>query len=156
MVSSNSDVIKKQIKLQASPNRVWNALTNYREFSAWFGVNLESPFVPGETTVGQITIPGYEHVKMEVEVHKLQPETLFSFYWHPYAIEPDYDYSQEQPTLVEFHLEAIEDGTLLTVIESGFDAIPAVRRDEAFRMNDGGWTGQIKNIETYLNESIQT
>ncbi|HAH46196.1 MAG TPA: vanillate O-demethylase oxidoreductase VanB, partial [Planctomycetaceae bacterium] len=57
---------------------------------------------------------------------------------------------------VEFHLEAIEDGTLLTVIESGFDAIPAVRRDEAFRMNDGGWTGQIKNIETYLNESIQT
>ncbi|WP_417388304.1 SRPBCC family protein [Gimesia sp.] len=155
-MSSNSDIIKKQITLQAPLNRVWKALTDYKEFGAWFGVNLQSPFVAGEKTVGQITIPGYDHIVMEVEVHEIQPETLFSFYWHPYAIDPGCDYSQEKPTLVEFQLKETAEGTLLTVIESGFDAIPAVRRDEAFRMNDKGWTGQIKNIETYLNESIQT
>jgi hypothetical protein len=87
---------------------------------------------------------------MEVIVQKMQPERLFSFHWHPYAIDPKVDYSKETPTLVEFKLEKIPMGTRLTVIESGFDSIPPERRDEAFRMNSGGWAEQMKNINTYV------
>jgi uncharacterized protein YndB with AHSA1/START domain len=116
-------------------------------------VNLEGPFVPGKSNRGKITYPGYEHLVMEVVVQKMETERLFSFQWHPYAVDPKVDYSKERPTLVEFRLEKRAGGTLLVVTESGFDSIPAARRDEAFRMNDGGWEEQMKNIETYLIEN---
>jgi uncharacterized protein YndB with AHSA1/START domain len=151
MNTSSTDRIEKRIELNAPPARVWRALTDYREFGQWFRVNLETPFIPGKTTRGRITHPGYEHATMEVVVRKMEPERLFSFHWHPYAIDPKVDYSPEPSTLVEFKIEETPTGTLLTVTESGFDALPPGRRDEAFRMNDKGWAGQIKNIERHVN-----
>jgi uncharacterized protein YndB with AHSA1/START domain len=149
-MKSNTDRIEKNIEIKAPITRVWRALTDYKEFSAWFGVNLESPFVIGQATRGNITYPGYEHLVMEVIVQRIEPERLFSYHWHPYAVDPQVDYSQELPTLVEFHLEKIATGTRLTVIESGFDAVPAARRDEAFRMNSQGWAAQVERIDNYV------
>ena len=146
----DDDRIEKQIELKAPRARVWRALTDYREFSEWFRVKLETPFVPGQTSRGQITYPGYEHVRMEVVVQKLEPEHYFSYTWHPYAIETDVDYSKEPPTLVEFRLEETSGGTLLTVTESGFLKLPSERRAEAFRMNEDGWTQQLQNIERHV------
>jgi uncharacterized protein YndB with AHSA1/START domain len=144
------DRIEKTIELKAPLSRVWRALTNHMEFGTWFRCELENPFVPGQTTRGRITYPGYEHLKWEVVVQKMEPERLFSFTWHPYAIDPEKDYSSEPPTLVEFTLEKSGNGTLLRVVESGFDKIPAGRRAEALRMNDGGWAEQMTNIAEYL------
>jgi len=142
--------IEKRIELKAPVSRVWRALTDYREFGEWFRVELDGPFVPGEISRGHITYPGYEHVKWEVVVQKIEPEQLFSFTWHPYAIDPKKDYSKETPTLVEFKLEKIPVGTLLLVTESGFEKIPSERLADALRMNDGGWAEQMKNIESYV------
>jgi uncharacterized protein YndB with AHSA1/START domain len=146
------NTIEKRIELKAPVSRVWRALTDYREFGAWFRVALEGPFEAGKIARGHITWPGYEHLVWEATIEKIEPERLFSFTWHPYAIDPKVDYSQETPTLVEFCLEKTATGTLLRVTESGFDKIPAHRRAEAFRMNDGGWAQQIKNIETHVKE----
>jgi uncharacterized protein YndB with AHSA1/START domain len=145
-----TDRIEKQIELNAPVSRVWKALTNHKEFGTWFRVSLEGPFVPGKPTRGHITHPGYEHLVWEAVVQKMEPEKLFSFTWHPYAIDPKTDYSSEPPTLVEFRLEKTAEGTLLTLTESGFDKIPAHRCDLAFRMNEGGWAQQMKNIEAHL------
>jgi uncharacterized protein YndB with AHSA1/START domain len=142
--------IEKQIELKAPVARVWRALTDYREFGEWFRVKLDSPFQPGEISRGHITYPGYEHLQWMAVVQKIEPEKLFSFTWHPYAVDPKKDYSDETPTLVEFKLEATPTGTLLTLIESGFENVPGDRRAEAFRMNDGGWTEQMKNIESHV------
>src|SRR6185436_2071506 len=148
-----TDRIEKQIELKAPPARVWRALTDSLEFGDWFGVRLEGPFAPGQACRGNITYPGYEHVRMEVVVQKMETERLFSFTWHPYAVDPKADYSAEAPTLVEFRLEKSPAGTLLRVTESGFDRIPPGRRDEAFRMNDGGWTEQVKNIQRHVEKA---
>jgi uncharacterized protein YndB with AHSA1/START domain len=145
-----NDRIEKRIELKAPVARVWRALTDCREFGEWFRVKLEGPFVPGQVARGQITHPGYEHVTWQARVQKIEPERYFSFTWHPYAIDPKVDYSQEQPTLVEFKLEEMAGGTLLLIIESGFNNIPANRRDEAFRKNDGGWAAQLKNIARHV------
>jgi uncharacterized protein YndB with AHSA1/START domain len=145
-----NDRIEKQIDLQAPVSRVWRALTDYREFGEWFLVKLEGPFVAGQVSSGQLTHPGYEHLRMEVVVQKIEPERYFSYTWHPYAIDPTVDYSQETPTLVEFRLEKSAKGTLLKVMESGFEKIPSARRLEAFRMNDNGWGQQLKNIESHV------
>jgi uncharacterized protein YndB with AHSA1/START domain len=91
-------------------------------------------------------------LKWEAVVKAMEPERLFSFTWHPYAVDPKMDYSKEPQTLVEFRLEKTAEGTRLTVTESGFDMIPAGRRAEAFRMNEGGWAQQMKNIEGYVGE----
>ncbi|MFC3717386.1 SRPBCC family protein [Luteimonas soli] len=145
-----NDRIEKRIELAAPVSRVWRALTDHREFGEWFRVAIEAPFAPGEESRGHITYPGYEHIQWRAVVRDMAPERLFSFSWHPYAIEPGVDYSGEPPTLVEFRLEPHGDGTLLTVTESGFDRIPAHRRDEAFRMNDGGWAEQVQNIKRHV------
>jgi uncharacterized protein YndB with AHSA1/START domain len=142
--------IEKRIELKAPLARVWRALTDYREFGEWFRVKLEGPFVEGQTARGQLTFPGYEHLVMEMVIEKMEPECLFSFKWHPYAVDPSTDYSSETPTLVEFRLEPVGAGTLLTVTESGFENLPAHRRLEAFRMNEGGWAQQLKSIESYV------
>ena len=145
-----NDRIEKSIELAAPVSRVWRALTDYREFGKWFRVELESPFVPGQVSRGRITYPGFEHVIMQVTVQKMEHERLFSYTWHPYAIDPKVDYAHEPPTLVEFKLEKIPSGTRLTVIESGFDKIPANRRAEAFRKNESGWAAQLQNIERHV------
>jgi len=145
-----SDRIEKRIELKASVSRVWRALTDYREFGEWFRVKVEGPFVAGQISRGRITHPGYEHIQWEVTVQKMEPDKVFSFTWHPYAVDPKKDYSKETPTLVEFSLEKTATGTLLILTESGFDKVPADRQLEAFRMNDGGWTQQMKNIESYV------
>ena len=146
------DRIEKRIELKAPVSRVWRALTDHREFGAWFRVALEGPFVAGQQVRGRITWLGAEHLTMTVTVQRREPERLFSFTWHPYAIDPAVDYSSEPETLVEFTLEAIPGGTLLTVVESGFAALPAHRRDEAFRMNDQGWSIQVQNISQHLGD----
>lgn len=150
-----SDRIEKRIELKAPVSRVWRALTDYREFGEWFRVKLEGPFVAGKVSRGQMTYPGYEHVKWEATVQKMEPERLFSFTWpHPKSFEKGEaptDYSGEPTTLVEFRLEkTASGGTLLLLTESGFDKLPADRRMEAFRRNEGGWTEQMKNVENYV------
>jgi uncharacterized protein YndB with AHSA1/START domain len=148
-----NNAIEKRTELNAPIELVWRALTDYKQFGEWFRVKLEGPFVPGQVSRGRITYPGYEHVKWEATVKEMQPERLFSFTWHPYAVDPNTDYSQEPPTLVEFQLERTATGTLLVIRESGFDHIPPHRRMEALRMNEGGWTEQIRNIEAHVTQS---
>jgi uncharacterized protein YndB with AHSA1/START domain len=145
-----SDGIEKRIELNAPVSRVWRALTDHREFGEWFRVKIQQPFQPGKEAIGQIAHPGYEHVTWRVTIKQMEPESLFSFTWHPYAVDPDVDFSNETPTLVEFRLEPKGERTVLTVTESGFDKIPASRRTEAFRMDDQGWTQQVQNIQHYL------
>ena len=132
-----TDRIEKTIELNAPISRVWRALTDYQEFGEWFRVRLEGPFVPGQIARGRIAYPGYEHLRWEAIVQKMEPERLFSFTWHPYAVDPNEDYSKEPPTLVEFTLEPTAKGTSLRIVESGFDKLPSRRREEAFRMNAG-------------------
>ena len=131
-----SDRIEKRIELNAPVSRVWRALTDHREFGEWFRVKLDGPFVKGQASRGYITWPGYEHLKWEAMVKEIEPERLFSFTWHPYAVDPKADYSGETPTLVEFKLEQTATGTLLLPTESGFDKVPDARRLEAFRKNE--------------------
>ena len=146
-----TDRIEKSIDLDAGIDRVWHALTDYEEFGAWFRVKLDGPFVVGEPSSGHMTYPGYEHLKWQAEVVRMERPRVFAFTWHPYAIDPDKDYSGEPATLVEFRLEPSGTGTRLTVTESGFDALPAHRRDEAFRMNEGGWSEQVRNIAAHVD-----
>src|SRR5215212_10041119 len=134
------NTIEKRIELKAPVSRVWRALTDHREFGRWFRVELDGPFVAGNISRGHITYPGYEHVQWEVVVQRIEPERLFSFTWHPYAVDPAKDYSHEQSTLVEFKLEETGSGTALVITESGFENLPSDRRLEAFRMNEGGWS----------------
>ena len=147
---SDTDRITKTVVLRAPRARVWQALSDSKQFGEWFRVTVDGPFTPGARVKGHIIYPGYEHLTWEVTVERMEPERLFSFRWHPYAIDPGKDYSAEPTTLVEFVLEDLPEGTRLTVTESGFDRIPPERRAEAFRMNEGGWAEQVQNIARYV------
>lgn len=146
----NTDRIERSIVLRAPRSRVWNALSDARQFGQWFGVALEGDFVAGQRVQGQITMEGYTHLRMDIVVEKLVPERALSWRWHPAAIDPGVDYSHEPSTLVEFTLEEAQGGTKLTVVESGFDRLPVERRELAFRANDRGWATQLEAIAGHV------
>lgn len=153
MIATETDRIEKEIVMRAPRSRVWRALTDAREFGQWFQAEMKGTFAPGTRTQGRITHPGYEHVTLEVQVERMEPEHLFSWRWHPYAVDPKQDYSKEPTTLVVFELEEVPEGTRLKVTESGFDQIAPARRAEAFRMNSNGWAGQVKNIARHVGQT---
>jgi len=157
----STDHIEKKILLRATRERVWRAISDAASFGAWFGVEFDGSFVEGATLAGRITPTKVDPevaklqepargMKFAILVERISPMTRFSFRWHPFAIDPAYDYSKEPMTLVEFTLGEAAGGILLTITESGFDQIPAPRRGRAWEMNDKGWAHQTKLIEKYL------
>jgi uncharacterized protein YndB with AHSA1/START domain len=149
--STSTDRIEKNVVLRAPRSRVWRAITNAKEFEQWFRMKLDGEFAAGATLHGTVTRPGNVHVApIEMLIEQVEPERYFSYRWHPYALDAAVNYSAEPMTLVEFILEESNGGTAVTIVESGFDRIPLARRAEAFRMNDGGWTGQVKNLAQYV------
>jgi uncharacterized protein YndB with AHSA1/START domain len=149
----NSDRIEKRVRLRAPRSRVWRALTDAGEFGQWFGVSMNGRFAPGARLRGKILHKGYEHVPFEITIEQMEPERLFSWRWHPHAIDPAIDYSAEPSTLVVFELEEVAEGTMLTVVESGFDGIPLSGRLEAYRGNEQGWAAQMEAIERYVSQA---
>ena len=145
---SDTDRIERSILIAAARERVWRALSNAEEFGAWFGANLAGQaFAPGRRARGPMTHQGYEHVYFDAVIERIEPQDLLSFHWHPYAVEPAVDYAAEQPTRVMFTLkDAPGNATLLTVVESGFDQVPAERRRKAFEMHTAGWEAQLRNV----------
>ena len=160
-MTSVPDSIEKQVFLRAPLARVWSAISDSRQFGSWFGVKFDGPFKPGERIAGTI-VPTtadaqiaemqkpYEGMTFDITVDRIEPQKLFSFRWHPAAIDPKVDYSHEPATLVVFQLEEVPGGVRLTIVESGFNGIPLPRRAEAFKMNEGGWAAQTMLIEKYL------
>jgi uncharacterized protein YndB with AHSA1/START domain len=144
-----SDSIRKSTHINAPIHRVWRAISDHSEFGEWFKVALEQPFEAGRPSTGRITHPGYEHIRWNADILAIEPPHRLALRWHPYAMDPNVDYSNEPTTLVEFTLRENDGGTEVEVVESGFDALPEHRRDEAFRMNEGGWEQQMKNIRDY-------
>jgi uncharacterized protein YndB with AHSA1/START domain len=160
-MTASTDRIEKRILLRAPHERVWNAISDSKQFGTWFGVEFDGPFVAGARMKGRI-VPTkvdpevakaqqpYTGLAFECTVERIEPMRLFSFRWHPFAIDPKVDYSKEPTTLVVFELEEVAGGTQLTITESGFDRVPLERRAKAFASNDEGWTAQTKLIEKYL------
>lgn len=150
-MSEDTDRIRKEILIRAPRERVWRALTDGGEFGSWFGARIDQKaFAPGVRVTGTITSRGYEHVTLDIAVERVEEGRLLAWRWHPYAVEAGRDYSAEPTTLVVFELRDAPEGTLLTVEESGFDALPPSRRAEARRMNDGGWAAQVRNVERHV------
>jgi uncharacterized protein YndB with AHSA1/START domain len=148
--SQTTDRIEKRLEVRAPRARVWRAIADAEEFGAWFGMKLDRSFAAGATVQGRLTMKGHEHVTLEMLIEKIEPEHYFSYRWHPGAVDPGVNYSAEPTTLVEFRLKDIADGTEITIVESGFDRLPASRRAEAFRMNEGGWIGQSRKLAAYV------
>ncbi|HXU80756.1 MAG TPA: SRPBCC family protein [Polyangia bacterium] len=172
MDSQSSDRIEKRVTLRAPLSRVWRAIADAHEFGSWFGFQLDGPFVAGKTVTGTFQGTLDEAAIMEQQkrlglrpsrlklpeknfvfctVERIEPERYFSFRWIPYGIDAEIDPQNEPTTLVEFRLEPVPEGTLVTIVESGFDRVPAHRRERAFRMNEGGWEAQAQNLARYVD-----
>jgi len=151
-MNTSTDRIERKVLLKAPRARVWRALSDAAEFGSWFGVDFEGKsFVAGKAVQGKVTYPGFEHVTMEITIERVVPERLLSWRWHPAAIDPKADYSQEPTTQVVFELQEVEGGTMLTVVESGLDKIPLARRADVFRMNSSGWDEQMESIKKHVD-----
>jgi uncharacterized protein YndB with AHSA1/START domain len=157
----SSDRIEKEVLLRAPLARVWRAISDADEFGRWFGVRFDGPFVAGASVAAVITPTTVDDEVAQAQepyagkadtwqIVAVEPQRRLAFRWHPYAVEPAIDYSQEPTTLVEFTLTETTDGVLLRIVESGFDAIPAERRVSALEHNSEGWAKQTELVRKYL------
>jgi uncharacterized protein YndB with AHSA1/START domain len=151
--TTSTDRIEKQIFLKAPRARVWRALTDSKEFGQWFQIVFTESFKPGATVKGRVTFPGYENMTMEFVIDAMEPERRFSYRWHPNAKGPAADYANEPMTLVEFTLKDADGGTMLTVVETGFDSLAPERRAATLKSNTNGWAQQMTALETYLSKN---
>lgn len=154
-MTQQTDRIERQIHIKAKRSRVWRALTNAQELSQWFKVDFanDAQFAVGRKLAARNAYPGYEHMKFDIWIETMEAEHTFAWRWHPFPVDQSIDYSKEPTTLVEFKLQDTDDGTLLKVVESGFDGIPASRRAEAYRMHQGGWEEQLQNVARHSTAS---
>lgn len=152
-MTTRENQIEKSIVIKAPRKRVWQALSDSKEFGKWFGASIDDAFKPGARARGKITAKGHENLDMEMMIDRVEPEKVISWRWHPAAVDPAVDYSSEPTTLVQLTLEEQGNNTKLSVVETGFDSLPPSRRDAALRMNDEGWSAQMKNIDRYVASS---
>jgi uncharacterized protein YndB with AHSA1/START domain len=160
-MASAADQIVKEILLHAPQDKVWRAISDAREFGRWFGAEFDGEFVPGRRMTGRIKPTKADPAVAEMQqkyagkpitiiIDRVEPKSLFSYRWHPFAIDENVDYSNEPMTLVTFTLEPSDGGTKVRIVESGFDSIPIERRADAFEANEEGWRMQMQLIEKYL------
>lgn len=153
--------IEKQVVLRAPLDRVWRAISDAEEFGRWFGVRFDGPFVAGTSVTAAITptaVDGevakrqepHTGVRSTWQIVAVEPPRRFAYRWHPFAVDPDIDYDQEPTTLVEFTLAERPDGVLLTITESGFEAIPPARRGPSLEANGEGWAIQTTLVRRYV------
>jgi uncharacterized protein YndB with AHSA1/START domain len=154
-----TDKIVKTTILKAPLAKVWNAISDSKAFGTWFGMTIDGPFIEGRTVTGAIAktqvddaIAKYQEpyvgVPCELRIERIVPERTLAFWWHPGA---DPDVGPDAPmTLVTFELEEVDNGTRLTITESGFESLPLERRARAFADNEGGWDAQLSLIAKYL------
>jgi uncharacterized protein YndB with AHSA1/START domain len=149
-IHKGQDRIEKVVEIAAPVSRVWQAITDHKQFGEWFRARLDGPFQVGATTTGNITYPGYEHMQWVSVTERMDHEHLFAFSWPPSAIDPDTAYGKEAKVRVEFKLEPTEKGTRLTITETGFQQFPEAKRLEVLRSNTEGWDIQAQNIAAYV------
>ena len=157
----STDRIEKQVVLRAPMDRVWRAISDSQEFGRWFGVRIDGPFVAGTSVTATITGTTVDEEVADLQrphagaratwqIVAVEPSRRLAYRWHPFAVDADVDYAVEPTTLVEFTVSPTLDGVLLSIVESGFDAIPAARRSAAFEANSGGWAKQVELVRKYL------
>ena len=148
--TSESDRIERKVHIKAPRSKVWRSISDASQFGIWFGAALQGKtFTSGQRVEVPMTIPGCEHIMFDVIPERIEPESLMSYRWHPYTTGDDP--SQEERTLVTFTLKEADGGTLLTVVESGFNKIPPARRARALAGNSNGWEFQLKRIDAYAS-----
>jgi uncharacterized protein YndB with AHSA1/START domain len=137
--------IDRTIEIKAPPERVWRALTNAKELSAWFQVTIEGDIVAGEEVWMQ-----HKGQRFRVLFVELTPPTRLVWQWHPGAVDPNVDYSRELRTTVTFTLEPSESGTRLSVAETGFNEISLARRSKVYGDNNQGWAEVLLWLLKYV------
>jgi uncharacterized protein YndB with AHSA1/START domain len=145
-----TDRIVKRFEVAAPRARVWLAISDAKQFGAWFGASIDGPFELGTTVGARHTAPQYAHLTFSIEVERIEPEHTFAYRWHPYGVDHAVDYGVDASTLVEFHLEDGPQGTTVTITESGFDRVPVELRVESFRKNEAGWTSQSGKLAAFV------
>jgi uncharacterized protein YndB with AHSA1/START domain len=141
--------IDRTIEIKAAPERVWRALTNSKELSAWFQVEIEGEISPDREVWMTSVHTGHAGQRFLVKVVEMTPPRRFVWQWHPGEVDPAIDYSREPRTTVTFTLEPTAVGTRLSVAETGFDEISLARRAKAHADNTQGWSEVLVWLQTY-------
>jgi uncharacterized protein YndB with AHSA1/START domain len=133
------DQVRRVIEIRAPRERVWSALTEPSELLRWFPTRRAEIDL---RTGGEASFV-WEDGADEAVVDVVDPLDRLVFRWRPAGLDRPF-------TTVSFELEDVEDGTRLTLVESGFASLPDQIARQSQRGNDAGWLDELEELGTYL------
>lgn len=126
--------VVKETEIAATPDEVWQALTDARELTRWFPV--EARVEPG--LGGSIWLSWGEGAGGEAPITAWEPGRRFEWTESRGPIK----------LAVDFHLEARGGSTVVRLVQSGFGDGP--EWDDEFHMVTGGWAYFMTHLKWYL------
>jgi len=145
-VDQGSFTVRRTIRIAAPVESVWSAITEPEHISKWFGVAVLDGAGAGAT--GTLTFPDYGAIPLRIEA--IDAPRSVSYRWgNDDALgAPAETVDPEHSTVFTFTLEAVADGTELTVVESGFETTsdPAANLES----HREGWNFELDKLVALL------
>ena len=138
--------IERSIVVKAAQEKVWRALTTPEAIAKWFEVFEFDRLEAGQPIHFRWEPhPSVDFTETFGEIALVEPMSRFGYRWRIAPTEP-------VTTLVMFELEAVPEGTRVTVTETGFEALSEGQRQQRFQDNLAGWEEVINKLANYVQE----
>lgn len=130
----DTKTITKERFIKATPDRVFQALTEKQELERWWAQKADIELKPGGTFRTELAPGLREHGR----VKEVKPSQLFSFTWEA---------SSPTPTTITFELTKEKDGTLLTLTHSG---IGEGEKWDVYTNMSQAWDEHLKDLTSRI------
>jgi uncharacterized protein YndB with AHSA1/START domain len=137
--------ITRTIEIAAPRQRVWDALTTPELLSQWLG--QEAVFEPKVGAKGSYSWSDWGRFPLIVE--QVEEPSRLAVRW---ARSPDGELTESTSTVAHYQLDEIDGGTLLTVVETGFELLDG-NQQTSFEDNTKGWAEELGELKVFL-ESV--
>jgi uncharacterized protein YndB with AHSA1/START domain len=133
------DTLERKIVVEASPERVWAALTEPDQLTRWFpDRQAQMDLRPG----GAARFV-WDEAADEAIIDVVDPPNALVFRWRPEGSERPY-------TTVAVSLRRLDGRTELTLVESGFASLPDQIWEQSYEGNSAGWAHELDELQAYL------
>lgn len=147
---SVQDRIERVLTLRAPRARVWKAITEPAGLSQWLGNRAEVDLRPG----GELILEWPEHGIYRCRIVTVEPPHRFAYRWYMTGMNSEEAVETGPSTLVEFSLKEVPEGTMLTLVESGFAAFPADIAAKSYHHSVEGWAIELGELAAYLETAF--
>ncbi len=136
------DEIVQRVEIAATVEQIWAAITEAEQLAKWFGDSATVDFrVGGRIRFGWSQ---FDDAVAHAVIERIEAPNTFAYRWWMDGED------EAHATLVTFGLTDGDDGTVVTVVESGLAALPSELAERTIEENSSGWIEELGDLVALL------